>query len=72
MANYTKRDQRAADMREAHARETDARYTVFSNDFDPALRSPNLTLGQAIRVLMARSGNRRAEDRPLRCSPVAR
>jgi hypothetical protein len=56
MANYTKRDQRAADMREARARETDARFTIFSNDFDPALRSPNLTLGQAIRVLQARSG----------------
>ena len=55
MANYTKRDQRAADMREAHARETDARYTVFSNDFDPTLRSPNLALGQAIRVLQVRS-----------------
>jgi len=56
MANYGKRDQRAADAREAHARETDARYTVFSNDFDPALRNPNLALGQAIRVLQARSG----------------
>jgi hypothetical protein len=56
MANYTKREQRAADMREARARETDARYTIFSNDFDPALRTPNLTLGQAIRLLQARSG----------------
>jgi hypothetical protein len=58
MANYTKRDQRAADARESRARDTDARYTIFSNDFDPALRSPNLTLGQAIRVLMARTGCR--------------
>lgn len=56
MAKYGKRDQRAADARETHARETGARYTIFSNDFDPALRSPNLTLGQAIRVLQARSG----------------
>ena len=56
MANYGKRDQRAADARETHARETDARFTIFSNDFDPALRTPNLTLGQAIRVLQARSG----------------
>ncbi|HEY2883936.1 MAG TPA: hypothetical protein VGJ08_01825 [Rhizomicrobium sp.] len=56
MADYTKRELRAAGTREARARETDARYTVFSNDFDPALRSPNLTLGQAIRVLVARSG----------------
>ena len=58
MANYTKREQRAADARESRARGTDARYTIFSNDFDPALRSPNLTLGQAIRVLMARTGCR--------------
>jgi hypothetical protein len=58
MANYTKREQRAADMREATARDTDARYTIFSNDFDPALRTPNLTLGQAIRVLMSRTGCR--------------
>src|SRR5471032_1255757 len=55
MGNYSKRDQRAADMREAAARETDARYTIFSNDFDPLLRTPNLTLGQAIRVLQSRT-----------------
>jgi len=30
--------------------------SVLSNDFDPTLRSPNLTLGQAIRVLQTRSG----------------
>jgi hypothetical protein len=56
MGNYSKRDQRAVDMREAAARETDARYTIFSNDFDPLLRTPNLTLGQAIRVLQSRTG----------------
>jgi hypothetical protein len=56
MADYTKRDQRAADMRAASARQTDARYTIFSNDFDPLLRTPNLTLGQAIRVLQSRTG----------------
>jgi len=56
MAAYTKREQRAAAMREASARETAARYTVFSNDFDPLLRTPNLTLGQAIRVLQSRTG----------------
>jgi hypothetical protein len=56
VADYTKREQRAAEMREALARQTDARYTIFSNDFDPLLRSPNLTLGQAIRVLQSRSG----------------
>ena len=56
MGNYAKRDQRAADMREASARETNERFTIFSNDFDPLLRTPNLTLGQAIRVLQARSG----------------
>lgn len=56
MADYTKREQRAADMREAAARETNARYTIFSNDFDPLLRTPNLTLGQAIRVLQSRTG----------------
>ena len=43
-------------MREATARETDERFTVFSNDFDPLLRTPNLTLGQAIRVLQSRTG----------------
>jgi len=48
MAGYTKREQRAAEMRERLARDTDARYTIFSNDFDPALRTPDLTLGQAI------------------------
>jgi hypothetical protein len=57
-ADYTKREQRAAEMREAQARQTDARFTIFSNDFDPALRTPNLTLGQAIRVLQANSGCR--------------
>ena len=36
MADYTKREQRAAEMRETLARDTDARYTIFSNDFDPA------------------------------------
>jgi hypothetical protein len=56
MANYTKRDQRAADMREASARQTNECFTIFSNDFDPLLRTPDLTLGQAIRVLQARSG----------------
>lgn len=56
MADYTKREQRAADMREAAARETNARYTIFSNDFDPLLRTPNLTLGQAIRVLQSQTG----------------
>ena len=56
MGNYAKRDQRAADMREASARETNERFTIFSNDFDPLLRTPNLTLGHAIRVLQARSG----------------
>jgi hypothetical protein len=58
MANYTKREQCAAEMREAMARETDARYTIFSNDFDPLLRTPNLTLGQAIRVLQSNTGCR--------------
>jgi hypothetical protein len=58
MGNYSKRDQRAADMREAALRETDARFTIFSNDLDPALRTPNLTLGQAIRVLQSNSGCR--------------
>src|SRR5690242_1469575 len=43
-------------MREALARETDARYTLFSNDFDPLLRTSDLTLGQAIRVLQSRTG----------------
>ena len=56
MADYTKREQPAAEMREAQARETNARYTIFSNDFDPLLRTPNLTLGQAIRVLQSRTG----------------
>ena len=56
MADYTKREQRAAEMREALARDTDARYTIFSLDFDPALRTPDLTLGQAIRVLQSRTG----------------
>ena len=56
MADYTKREQRAADIREALARETDTRYTIFSNDFDPILRTPDLTLGQAIRVLQSRTG----------------
>lgn len=58
MADYTKREQRAAEMREEIARETDARYTIFSNDFDPLLRTPNLTLGQAIRVLQSDTGCR--------------
>jgi hypothetical protein len=48
VADYTKREQRASEMRETLARDTDARYTIFSNDFDPSLRTPNLTLGQAI------------------------
>lgn len=56
MADYTKREQRAAEMRESLVRDTDARYTIFSNDFDPALRTSNLTLGQAIRVLQSRTG----------------
>src|ERR1041385_961045 len=56
MADYTKREQRAAEMREAFARDTDSRYTIFLLDFDPALRTPNLTLGQAIRVLQSRTG----------------
>jgi len=56
MGNYSKRDQRAADLHESILADTNARYTIFSNDFDPMLRSPNLTLGQAIRVLQARSG----------------
>src|SRR5476649_2054672 len=56
MGNYLKRDQRAADMRETAARATDARYTIFPNDFDPMLRTPNLTLGQAIRVLQSQTG----------------
>src|SRR5882724_8640754 len=56
MADYSKREQRAAEMREASARNTDARYTVFSLDFDPLLRTQNLTLGQAIRVLQSRTG----------------
>ena len=56
MGNYSKRDQRAADTREVAARETDARFTIFSNDFDPLLRTPDLTLGQAIRVLQSRTG----------------
>src|SRR5436190_20484113 len=56
MADYTKREQRAAEMREAQARDTNARYTIFSNDFDPFLRTPNLTLGQAIGVLQSRTG----------------
>jgi hypothetical protein len=56
MADYTKREQRAAEMREKLARDTDARYTIFSNDFDPALRTLDLTLGQAIRVLQSRTG----------------
>ncbi len=56
MGNYSKRDQRANDLREFILADTDARYTIFSNDFDPMLRSPNLTLGQAIRVLQSRSG----------------
>jgi hypothetical protein len=58
MAKYTKRDQGAAEMRETLAGDTDARYTIFSDDFNPALRTPNLTLGEAIRVLVARSGCR--------------
>ena len=56
MADYTKREQRASEMRETLARNTDARYTIFSNDFDPSLRTPNLTLGQATRVLQSRTG----------------
>lgn len=56
VADYTKREQRAAAMRESLARDTDARFTIFSNDFDPLLRTPNLTLGQAIRVLQSRTG----------------
>ncbi len=55
-ADYTKREQRAAAMRESLARDTDARYTIFSNDFDSTLRTPSLTLGQAIRVLQSRTG----------------
>jgi len=39
-------------MREQLAGDRGERFTIFSNDFDPILRSPHLTLGQAIRTLM--------------------
>ena len=42
-------------MREQLASDRGERFTIFSNDFDPLLRSPHLTLGQAIRVLLAHS-----------------
>ena len=58
IADRTPRDRRAAELRKARARETDAHYTVFSNDFDPLLRTPNLTLGQAIRVLQSGTGRK--------------
>ena len=50
MADYTNREQRAAEMREAQARETKARYTFFSNA-DPTLRSPNLPRAQQLQSL---------------------
>jgi hypothetical protein len=50
MAGHTKRDQHAADMREAAACETDAHYTILKR-LRPDLQSPDLTLGQAISVL---------------------
>src|SRR5579871_230150 len=56
MAEYTKCTERATVMRDAIVRQTDERYTIFSNDFDPLLRTPNLTLGQAISVLQSRTG----------------
>ena len=56
VANYGKRDLRAAQAKEQRAIDLGERYTVFSTDFDPLLRTSHLTLGNAVRALMHRTG----------------